>query len=194
MLNFRDLRIILLQESQTLIVMDRRSSQSECRCLAGWLWVLIQTHLPHRSRPHKNPSLMLHFSHSQMGSQIAIENLPNWVFSHLKMYHQTRCSMIYFIIWSLIKTNKRSVTKKPTVIWTQEKPHHDCWRSLIFVNKAHLSFLSTSCPSPMPHPPWRMLDSQCQVVVGGMLCPQWPPHHTQEEGADVSGAESLRSR
>ena len=90
-------------------------------------WVTVG---PHSDSPTTDPghtriqAWCCTSSRSQMGSQVAIENLPNLVFSHLKTYYQTRCSMVYFIIWSLIKTNKRSVTKKTHHHLDTGKPHY----------------------------------------------------------------------
>lgn len=44
--------------------------------------------------------------------------------------------------------------------------------------------LVTSIPQ---HLTWAPQGPQ-QATLRCMLCPEWPPHHTQEEGAAVSGA------
>ena len=123
-------------------------------------------------------------SRSQMGSQVAIENLPNWVFSHLKTYYQTRCSMVYFIIWSLIKTNKRSVTKKTHHHLDTGKPHRN-----VTVWEVWSSSVRHICPfwAPPVLVPCPTLHEECwvpSVKCGGhVVSPGAPSLHPGRRGS-----------
>lgn len=105
--------------------------------------------------------------------------------------------MFHSILYNLVtEKNKQKISHQKTHCHLDTgKPHHnvtvwDVWSSPV----------RPACPfwAPPVLVPCPTLHEECWIPSakwgGGMLCPQGPLHYTQEEGAAVSGAGSLRPR